>query len=76
MGRRMTKEYICYKGEAFALIGTAREIADYTGLKLDTVYWLAYTKRAKLITNSGARGGWVIRLLEEEGEDEYEAAEY
>lgn len=68
-GRRMTKEYICYRGEEFAMMGTAREIADYTGLKLDTVYWLAYTKRAKLITNSGARGGWVIRLLEED-EDE------
>lgn len=69
MGRRMIKEYICYKGEEFALIGTAREIADYTGLKLDTVYWLACTKRARLITNSGSRGGWVVRLLEED-EDE------
>lgn len=69
MGRRMTKEYICYKGEAFALIGTAREIADYTGLKLNTVYRLAYTKQAELITNSGARGGWVIRRLKED-EDE------
>lgn len=72
-GRPMTKEYICYKGEDFVMIGTAREISEQTGVSLKYLYWLAYTKRARLNTNSGARGGWVIRLLEE---DEDETAEY
>lgn len=69
-GRPMTKEYICYKGEDFVMIGTAREISEQTGVSLKYLYWLAHTRQARKRKNPGKRGGWIIVPLEEEDEDE------
>ena len=71
-GRPMTKEYICYKGEDFVMIGTAREISEQTGVSLKYLYKLA-TRQTRKRKNLGKMGGWIIVPLEE---DEYETAEY
>lgn len=68
-GRQMTKEYICYKGEDFVMIGTAREISEQTGVSVEHVYWLAYARRVRRRKNPGKNGGWIVVPLEED-EDE------
>lgn len=68
-GRPMTKEYICYKGDEFVMIGTAREISEQTGVSLKYLYWLAYTRQARKRKNPGRNGGWIMMPLEED-EDE------
>ena len=71
-GRPMTKEYICYKGDVFVMIGTAREISEQTGVSLKYLYKLA-TRQMRKRKNLGKRSGWIIVPLEE---DEYETVEY
>jgi hypothetical protein len=48
MGRPVKMEYACYKGDVFVCMGTAKECADYLGIKEKTFRWYlnpAYHKR-------------------------------
>ena len=68
-GRPMTKEYICYKGDGFVMIGTAREISEQTGVSLKYLRWLAYTRQARKRKNLGKNGGWIVVPLEEDDDE-------
>ena len=73
MPGRVTRQYICYKGDFFVMIGTAPEIAKATGITAKYVYYLASATRIKKRKHLGRNGGYIIQPYEE---DEYEAAEY
>ncbi|MGG4267401.1 hypothetical protein [Peribacillus simplex] len=48
MARQPTCEYAVYKGDEFICLGTARECANYLGVKISTIRFLlspAYLKR-------------------------------
>lgn len=73
MPGRVTRQYICYRGDFFVMIGTAPEIAKETGITTEYVYYLASATRIKKRKHLGRNGGYIIQPYEE---DEYEAAEY
>lgn len=44
---RKKKIYAIYKGEKFLFEGTAKECAEYFGIKEETVWWLATPSNLK-----------------------------
>lgn len=73
MPGRVSRQYICHRGDFFVMIGTAPEIAKETGITTKYVYYLASATRIKKRKHLGRNGGYIIQPYEE---DEYETAEY
>lgn len=48
-------EYALYKGDEFLAVGTAREIAEQTGLHPDTIYYYGSPTYKKRSSNSENR---------------------
>lgn len=54
MAKRKPIEYALYKGDKFLVLGTKEELAEYLGVKVDTITYYgsnAYQRKGKNDTN-------------------------
>jgi|SRR5690625_2397868 len=66
-GRPITTEYAVYRGDELVVMGTAKECADFLGVKPNYIHWLvtpAAERRHSKRTNKG--GLRAVRMEDEE----------
>ena len=60
-------EYAVYKGDTFIVAGTAPEIAEFMGWKVDTVYWYSTPQyKRRVLKRKNARNYITVTKLEDE----------
>lgn len=69
MSGKPTKLYALYENDEFLMLGTARELAEHMGCKVETVRWYTTPSGIKRLKKR-KRGGYWVEVVDEWPEQE------